>query len=1247
MSGVKFFNNVSIDGSQTVTGLVSSVSAVFTQVQLAGPGGAVTTLKQGDSNFANLSASDVTAASVTLTGAGSLSALSGSIVTQYGDLRTVSGRILSGDQDLTEIFAVGSPGDFGVRQLSALDDVDAAAPATGDILIYNGATQAWENGSNAGALLSAGGYTVLSNRPRINGDLTINGTLCALSGATFVNTNFITTSALAVSADLNTGPALAVYSNGLGDIASFYDSDAGVEVLHVGGNNGTFPNVGIKTSEPNKTLTVSGEISASGDVWFGSNVHAGGQHLSALYAAKGSTDAATSVVNSSSANWDTAYRQLSSGSLSAAGVGFTVGVSLSTPSLSAGSAVVSGSVNAANFYGDGSGLTNINAGNIQGFAGVTSVNGLTGAVTSVAFTTSANNFTQSMTGAAALFTQSVSSVAVSGVHYGDGSQLTGIASGVTSINGLTGSISNVVFTASANTFSNTNTFSQTTNLQALTATSGSFSGSILSAGQDLANIFGSKANTDSAYTAVANNSADWTVGKTLSTGGATPGIGYRFLNSNPTIYGDLTIYGTLNALSGATFTNTTFTTTSSLCVVNAMNVNQAALYIGASGSGDIASFYDIDANVEVLHVGGATGSFPGVGIRTSAPNRTLTVSGDISATGDITTNTAVFNQSVSSANVSANTAAFNTILSGGVDLRQAIVLSALPDVSLSAVTNGQVLKYDSTAGKWTNQSDAQGAGATTALSQLVTDVTISTPQSGQALVYDTADSKWKNTNLAISNVGGLQSALDGKQAAGSYAAASHQHAIGDLTSFNVVSPVSGQALVYDTADNKWKNILLNIANVSNLQTALDNKQVSGNYAAATHTHTSSQITDFTASVNTAVFNLTGTYIPPLVAGKVPATYIPLSVDDIVEVSTLSALTANNFPMSAMSNAMYVTTATNKIYRWSGSVYVEIAPSPGSTSEIAEGTNLYFTNARAVQAVSAASNSGGLANQLITPSMDGVATIGTSVFYSRADHIHPTDTSRAPIASPTFTGIPTVPTPANPDNTQQVANTTWVRTNFLNSTGVQNNAGALSGLSLAAATTVTAPTATITGTISAARYLGNGTTLAGVVTSVGGVSPVAGNVNAVATINGLPPTNGNFAGVAVTGSANTFAGRQTFAGELSSPSISGANMYGNLVAPVTTQTATFTLSLANAGGIIRIAPPTNTTVYVNVPTNATAFPVGTQTIIAQVSAATVTVSAAAGVTLLSYQSKTSLAALNSVASLIKTGANEWLLAGDIN
>lgn len=41
-----------------------------------------------------------------------------------------------------------------------------------------------------------------------------------------------------------------------------------------------------------------------------------------------------------------------------------------------------------------------------------------------------------------------------------------------------------------------------------------------------------------------------------------------------------------------------------------------------------------------------------------------------------------------------------------------------------------------------------------------------------------------------------------------------------------------------------------------------------------------------------------------------------------------------------------------------------------------------------------------------PMMDGTAAVGTSLRYSRQDHVHPTDTSRAPTANPTFTGTVT-------------------------------------------------------------------------------------------------------------------------------------------------------------------------------------------------------------------------------------------------
>jgi hypothetical protein len=44
----------------------------------------------------------------------------------------------------------------------------------------------------------------------------------------------------------------------------------------------------------------------------------------------------------------------------------------------------------------------------------------------------------------------------------------------------------------------------------------------------------------------------------------------------------------------------------------------------------------------------------------------------------------------------------------------------------------------------------------------------------------------------------------------------------------------------------------------------------------------------------------------------------------------------------------------------------------------------------------------------TPLLNGTAAVGTSTRFARQDHVHGTDTTRAPLASPTFTGAVTIP-----------------------------------------------------------------------------------------------------------------------------------------------------------------------------------------------------------------------------------------------
>lgn len=60
-----------------------------------------------------------------------------------------------------------------------------------------------------------------------------------------------------------------------------------------------------------------------------------------------------------------------------------------------------------------------------------------------------------------------------------------------------------------------------------------------------------------------------------------------------------------------------------------------------------------------------------------------------------------------------------------------------------------------------------------------------------------------------------------------------------------------------------------------------------------------------------------------------------------------------------------------------------------------------------------------------PLMDGTVAVGSSLLFARQDHVHPTDTSRAPLTSPGLLGTPTAPTAAPGTNTTQISTTAFV------------------------------------------------------------------------------------------------------------------------------------------------------------------------------------------------------------------------------
>jgi len=60
----------------------------------------------------------------------------------------------------------------------------------------------------------------------------------------------------------------------------------------------------------------------------------------------------------------------------------------------------------------------------------------------------------------------------------------------------------------------------------------------------------------------------------------------------------------------------------------------------------------------------------------------------------------------------------------------------------------------------------------------------------------------------------------------------------------------------------------------------------------------------------------------ITSGTIDAARLPSYVDDVLEYANLAG-----FPASGESGKIYVAIDTNKVYRWSGSVYVEISPAP--------------------------------------------------------------------------------------------------------------------------------------------------------------------------------------------------------------------------------------------------------------------------------------------------------------------------------
>ena len=268
----------------------------------------------------------------------------------------------------------------------------------------------------------------------------------------------------------------------------------------------------------------------------------------------------------------------------------------------------------------------------------------------------------------------------------------------------------------------------------------------------------------------------------------------------------------------------------------------------------------------------------------------------------------------------ANSLSIGTV-SGGTTA-SATITGTAPTQTLNLV----LPKGDTGSTGSTGSTGTTGATGATGPAGPANALTIGTVTSGTAAATITGTSPNQVLNLVLQK--GDTGATGPQGPAGSVPLA-------DETPQPLGTASAGSALTAARADHVHAASSIAYSSLSGIPTS---------FTPSAHSHAVSDVTGLQAALDGK--QASGTYAT-LVGGTVPSSQLPSYVDDVVEVSAFASL-----PTTGESGKLYVAVDTKKLWRWSGSGYVEISPSPGSTDSVAEGsTNLYFTDARAVSALS--------------------------------------------------------------------------------------------------------------------------------------------------------------------------------------------------------------------------------------------------------------------------------------------------------
>jgi len=237
---------------------------------------------------------------------------------------------------------------------------------------------------------------------------------------------------------------------------------------------------------------------------------------------------------------------------------------------------------------------------------------------------------------------------------------------------------------------------------------------------------------------------------------------------------------------------------------------------------------------------------------------------------------------------------------------------------------------------------------------------------------------------------------------------------------------------------------------SNASQTLGNSTAAGTINIASGATT----TGLTKTVNIGINGLSGSTTAITVGSSVAGATVSVAINGTLTTTASTQTIGNSTAASTINIASGATTTglTKAVNIGTGGVAgstttIAIGGTAGTSTTTLNGTTNGVTLAADTNSVALATTAYVVGQAGSTaPIIDGTATVGTSLKYARADHVHPTDTSRAALASPTFTGTPLSTTAAADTNTTQIATTAYV-IGQVSTTTPANNGTAAVGTSL--------------------------------------------------------------------------------------------------------------------------------------------------------------------------------------------------------